>query len=165
MIYDIVIRGGTLVTPGGIVLADLGITGETIAAIGDGLAGRQVIDATGKLVIPGAVDPHVHLEMPAGPVQSSDDWVTGTVAAACGGTTTVIDFVEPESVGAMHATALRDALAARRAQAEGRAVIDFGLHMTLLDAEPRDPGRDPENRRGGLPVVQDLHDLQLQADR
>ena len=96
MIYDTVIHGGTLITPNGPVNADLGITGETIAAIGDRLAGRQVIDATGKLVIPGAIDPHVHLEMPAGPVQSSDDWVTGTVAAACGGTTTVIDFVEPE---------------------------------------------------------------------
>ena len=95
MIYDTVIHGGTLITPDGPVNADLGITGETIAAIGDGLAGRHVIDATGKLVIPGAIDPHVHLEMPAGPVQSSDDWVTGTVAAACGGTTTVIDFVEP----------------------------------------------------------------------
>jgi dihydropyrimidinase len=148
MSYDTVIRNGTLVTPEGVIRADLGITGETIAAIGQGLIGRQVLDAADRLVIPGAVDPHVHLEMPAGAVRSSDDWVTGTIAAACGGTTTVIDFVEPEPPRATSSLAkppwacatgtgrtLRDALAARRAEAEGRAVIDFGLHMTLLDAE------------------------------
>ena len=170
MIYDTVIHGGTLITPNGPVNADLGITGETIAAIGDRLAGRQVIDATGKLVIPGAIDPHVHLEMPAGPVQSSDDWVTGTVAAACGGTTTVIDFVEPEpsrvgerEKGGMgedgqsstrpltHSPTLLPALAARRAQAEGRAVIDFGLHMTLLDAQPETLAEIPEIVAAGCP--------------
>ncbi len=182
MIYDTVIRGGTLITPNGPVNADLGITGETIAAIGDGLAGRQVIDATGKLVIPGAIDPHVHLEMPAGPVQSSDDWVTGTVAAACGGTTTVIDFVEPaptqpspvatgEGFAASSSAPAREglpasspvaagegwgggllpALAARRAQAEGRAVIDFGLHMTLLDAQPETLAEIPEIVAAGCP--------------
>jgi dihydropyrimidinase len=151
MTHDTIIRGGILVTPGGVIAADLGITGETIVAIGDGLAGRQVIDATGKLVIPGAIDPHVHLEMPAGPVQSSDDWVTGTVAAACGGTTTVIDFVEPEPVGATGRSTLRDALAARRAQAEGRAVIDFGLHMTLLDASPQTLTEIPEVVAAGCP--------------
>ena len=151
MEFDTVIRGGTLITPSGPVNADLGIAGGRIAAIGFDLVGERAIDATGKLVLPGAVDPHVHLQMPAGAVTSSDDWETGTIAAACGGTTTVIDFVEPEPVGARHslheasggeqmasgnASPLLDALAARRAEAEGRAVIDFGLHMTLLDASP-----------------------------
>jgi dihydropyrimidinase len=146
MILDTVIRGGTLITPSGPILADLGIAGERIAAIGPGLDGVQVIDAARMLVLPGAIDPHVHLQMPAGAVMSSDDWETGTIAAACGGTTTVIDFVEPEatphpqplSLGGRGAGGeggpLRDALAARRAEAEGRAAIDFGLHMTLLDA-------------------------------
>ena len=69
MIFDTVICNGTLVTPAGPRQADLGIAGETIAAIGHGLAGREVIDAAGKLVIPGGIDPHVHLEMPAGAVQ------------------------------------------------------------------------------------------------
>ncbi len=133
MSYDTIIRGGLLVTPDGVVEADLAIAGETIAAIGPELAagpGTRVLDATGKLVIPGGIDPHVHLQMPAGAVTSSDDFYTGTVAAACGGTTTVIDFVEPEGAP------LLDALAARRAEAEGKAVIDFGLHMTLMDARP-----------------------------
>ena len=100
MILDTVIRGGTLITPSGPVNADLGIAGGRIAAIGFDLVGERVIDATGKLVLPGAIDPHVHLQMPAGAVTSSDDWETGTIAAACGGTTTVIDFVEPEAVDA-----------------------------------------------------------------
>ena len=139
MRFDTVIRGGTLITPGGPILADLGIAGERIAAIGPGLDGVQVIDAARMLVLPGAIDPHVHLQMPAGAVMSSDDWETGTIAAACGGTTTVIDFVEPEAADARRGevtSPLLDALAARRAEAEGHAVIDFGLHMTLLDASP-----------------------------
>jgi dihydropyrimidinase len=139
MILDTIIRGGTLITPSGPVNADLGIAGERIAAIGFDLVGERVIDATGKLVLPGAIDPHVHLQMPAGAVTSSDDWETGTIAAACGGTTTVIDFVEPEAVDVRRGevtSPLRAGLAARRAEAEGCAVIDFGLHMTLLDASP-----------------------------
>ena len=139
MILDTVIRGGTLLTPSGPIRADLGIAGEHIAAIGHDLAGGRVIDATGKLVLPGAIDPHVHLQMPAGAVTSSDNWRSGTIAAACGGTTTVIDFVEPEPADVRRgevASPLRDALAARRAEADGHAVIDFGLHMTLVDASP-----------------------------
>lgn len=141
MSFDTVIRNGSVVTPAGTVQADLGITGETIAAIAPGLAAglsTRVIDAAGKLVIPGGIDPHVHLQMPAGAVTSSDDWRTGTVAAACGGTTTVIDFVEPEGAP------LLDALAARRAEAEGRAAIDFGLHMTLMDARPETLAQVPD---------------------
>ena len=105
--------------------------------------GERVIDATGKLVLPGAIDPHVHLQMPAGAVTSSDDWETGTIAAACGGTTTVIDFVEPEAPHPPSVRGKGERLVSyvtpsplRRAEAEGRAVIDFGLHMTLLDASP-----------------------------
>lgn len=130
MSCDVVIRDGLVATRVGLVQTDVGISGEQIAVIGRGLTGAETIDATGKLVIPGGVDPHVHLQMPAGSLTSSDDWYTGTIAAACGGTTTVIDFVEPEK------GSLIQALADRRAEAEGRAVIDFGLHMTLLDVQP-----------------------------
>ncbi len=151
--YDTVIRNGALVTPDGVIHADLGITGERITAIGPDLRGREEIDATGKLVIPGAIDPHVHLQMPAGAVTSSDDWYTGTVAAACGGTTTVIDFVEPEPVSARRSevtSPLRAALAARRAEAEGKAVIDYGLHMTLLDAAPATLAEIPDVIAAGV---------------
>lgn len=162
MMYDIVIRNGTLVTPPGVIHADLGITGERVAAIGPELRGRETIDAADKLVIPGAIDPHVHLQMPVGAVTSSDDWFSGTVAAACGGTTTVIDFVEPTmevweygSVGAQrlprpHTPILTNALAARRAEADGRAVIDYSLHMTLLDATPATLAEIPEVVAAGV---------------
>ncbi len=142
MTFDTIITNGMLVTPSGLQFADLGIVGEKIAAIGPSLTdgagpnGTQIIDAAARLVIPGGIDPHVHLQMPAGLVTSSDDFRTGTIAAACGGTTTIIDFVEPGGEG------LIPALAARRAEAEGApfgnggAVIDFGLHMTLMDTQP-----------------------------
>ncbi len=156
IVYDTVIRNGTLVIPEGSLKADLGIAGERIAAIGPGLAGQQVLDATGKLVIPGAVDPHVHLEMPVGAVRSSDDWVTGTIAAACGGTTTVIDFVDPPpSPGAAPAEEeaghLLRAFAARRGQAECRAAVDYALHMTLVDAQPDTLAEIPAVVAAGCP--------------
>jgi dihydropyrimidinase len=123
---ELVLKNGTVVTPAGTRRADVGIREGRIAALEPGLEARENLDATGLLVLPGAVDPHVHLQMPAGSTLSSDDWETGTRAAAHGGTTTVIDFVEPEPD-----EPLLEALAARRAEAEGRAVIDYGLHMTL----------------------------------
>ncbi len=127
---DLVIINGTLVTGGATAQADLGIAGSRIAAIGTGLAGQEVIDAEGMLVLPGAVDEHVHLQMPVGGFISSDDFFTGTVAAAHGGTTTVIDFVEPHP-----GQTLLDALAARRAQADPKVVVDYALHMTLSRAD------------------------------
>jgi dihydropyrimidinase len=122
----LVIKGGTLVTADKTWRSDLGIAGESIAEIGMDLASNRVINATGKLVLPGAIDPHVHLEMLPGAIQSSDDWQSGTIAAAHGGTTTILDFVEPNP-----GESLRAAIEVRRAQADGKAVIDYGLHMTL----------------------------------
>jgi dihydropyrimidinase len=129
--FDLVIAGGTLVTPGGTSQADVGVRGGQIAALGRDLRGARSLDASGLLVLPGAVDPHVHLAMDAGVTRTSDDWASGTVAAACGGTTTVIDFIEPDLDAP-----LGPALAARRAEAEAGAVIDFSLHMTLRSAAP-----------------------------
>jgi dihydropyrimidinase len=81
------------------------------------------------LVLPGAVDEHVHLEMPVGEFASSDDFYTGTVAAACGGTTSVIDFVEPE-----RGQRLSSALHERQSAANDKVVVDYGLHMTLSES-------------------------------
>jgi dihydropyrimidinase len=124
--HDLAIVNGTLVTAEATARADLGITDGQIASVSTGLTARETIDATGMLVIPGAVDEHVHLQMPVGDFTSSDDFYTGTVAAACGGTTTVIDFVEPEPD-----QPLLEALTARRAEADGKVAVDYGLHMTL----------------------------------
>ena len=126
MNLDLVIANGTVVTAEAVYPADVGIIGEKIAVIGRRLRGRRMLDATGCYVLPGAVDVHVHLQMPVGEYVSSDDFATGTVAAAHGGTTAVIDFVEPKPE-----QSLLEALAARRAEADGRVAVDYGLHMTI----------------------------------
>jgi dihydropyrimidinase len=123
---DVVIRNGRLVTPGGIFAGDVGIVEERIVALGKELRGRAEIDATGCTVLPGAIDPHVHLQMPSGDYVSADDFASGTAAAACGGTTTVIDFVAPAEGESFLA-----ALAARQAEADDRVAVDYGLHMTI----------------------------------
>ena len=130
MDFDLVIHGGTLVTAEQVIEADIGVRQGKIAALGTGLTGRESFSAHGMLVIPGGVDPHVHLEMPTPTTITSDNWESGTRAAAYGGTTTVIDFVEPE-----RGQSLLEALEQRCAQAHGRAAVDYSLHMTLTNAE------------------------------
>ncbi|HZC41918.1 MAG TPA: dihydropyrimidinase [Streptosporangiaceae bacterium] len=129
------IRGGTVVTATGASPADVLVDGETVAALLDparsaDLAGEagQVIDATGKYVLPGGIDVHTHLEMPFGGTFSADDFETGTRAAAWGGTTTIVDFAV-QAKGA----ALRETLDAWHAKAEGKASIDYGFHMIVSD--------------------------------
>lgn len=126
MRYDIVVKNGLVVTAVSTERADVGIKGEKIAAVGQELNGRRVIDASDKLVIPGGVDIHVHLEMPIGRFVSTDDFFSGTRAAAFGGTTTIVDFVETQPNETMV-----EAIAARRALADPKVVIDYGLHMTI----------------------------------
>ncbi len=124
--YDRVIANGLVVTGDGVVAADLAIHGERIAAIGRDLNGETVVDASGCYVIPGGVDPHVHLQMPLAGRVSTDTFRTGTIAAACGGTTAIVDFVEPAPEEPM-----MEAFRARRAEADGQVAIDYGLHMTI----------------------------------
>jgi dihydropyrimidinase len=127
------ITNGTIVTAEGSQAADVLIDGETIAAIGAGLAGAsqsadETIDAKGKYVIPGAIDVHTHMELPFGGTFAKDTFESGTRAAAFGGTTTVVDFAV-QSRGA----SLRDGLDAWHAKAEGNAVADYGFHMIMSD--------------------------------
>lgn len=124
--YDMVIRGGQVVTPDGAVLADIGITGRQIGALGIQLAGDRYLDATDCYVLPGGVDPHVHLQLALAGRVSSDSFASGTIAAACGGTTTVIDFTDPKPE-----ESLQQALARRRAEADCEVAIDYGLHITI----------------------------------
>ena len=126
MSYDLVIKNGTIVTASSTYKADIGINKGKISAIAESLSCDNEIDALGKLVTPGAIDTHVHLEMPIGDYISTDDFYTGTRAAAFGGTTTIIDFVE-----AKRDQDLVDALEERKAKAESRSIIDFGLHMSI----------------------------------
>lgn len=126
MKFDMVIKNGRIVTSTESYCADIGISGGKIGAIGMDLKGSRVIDASGRLVTPGAVDTHVHLEMPIGKYISTDDFYTGTRAAAFGGTTTFIDFVESRKE-----QSFTDALKERNAAAMARSVIDYSFHMTI----------------------------------
>lgn len=124
------IRGGRIVTAQDDYHADVLIEHESIAAIGRNLTveADAVFDAAGLLVLPGGIDVHTHLDMPFGGTVSSDDFETGTRAAAFGGTTTLIDFAMQTKGQSM-----RTALDAWFAKAEGRAVIDYSFHMVVTD--------------------------------
>ena len=128
------IANGTVVTSTDAFAADVVIDGERISAVGTALDGPvdRVVDASGCYVLPGGVDPHTHLDLPVGDgVVSSDDFETGTIAAAFGGTTTVIDFATQGRGGR-----LGEAFDVWRRKADGRAVIDYGLHMIVADWNP-----------------------------
>ena len=126
------ITNGLIVTADGSYAADVLIDGETIAAIGTGMAGiaevDETIDATGKYVIPGGIDVHTHMELPFGGTAAKDTFETGTRAAAFGGTTSIVDFAV-QSRGA----SLREGLDTWHAKAEGNAVLDYGFHMIMSD--------------------------------
>ena len=135
------IEHGTIVTPTDTFQADLVIENETIAAIGKNLSAQyggqydRRIDATGKLVIPGGIDAHTHLDMPFGGTTSADDFESGTLSAAFGGTTTLIDFaIQPQS-GPGQFGSLREGLATWHQKADGKAVVDYGFHMIVRNVD------------------------------
>ena len=135
MICDLVIRNGLLITPHDTFAADIGIEGERIAAIGQGLSGQRVISARGLYVIPGAIDGHVHLTDPDyAPLYppNADSFAVGSRAAAFGGVTSLIDFAAPKA-----GLNLVETLERRRQQADGQVVTDYALHLTLRDTDPQ----------------------------
>lgn len=123
---DLVVKNGTVVCPSGTFSADVGISETKIKKLGQGFNGDREVDATGCYVIPGGVDPHTHLEMPTGNLVSADTFRSGTLAGAYGGTTTVIDFVEPRPK-----ESFKKALERRREEADDGVVTDYSLHMTI----------------------------------
>jgi len=128
-----VIRNGTVITASDTFVADVWIeNGKVVALVETGtkLGGDDtVIDAKGQYVIPGGIDCHTHMEMPFGGTTASDDFETGTIAAAHGGTTTIVDFAI-QSKG----STLRAGLDAWHQKAEGKAAIDYGFHMIMTEA-------------------------------
>ncbi len=127
------IKNGTVVTASDTFVADVWIDNGKIAALGtipNGTA-EQTIDATGKYVIPGGIDCHTHMDLPFGGTMSSDDFDTGTVAAAHGGTTTIVDFAI-QSKG----SSMRAGLDTWFGKSEGKAAIDYGFHMIMTEANP-----------------------------
>lgn len=138
-IYDTVIRGGTVATASDVFEADIGIVGGTVAALGRGLApGRREIDAGGKLVLPGGVDTHAHIEqLSAAGMMNADTWESATRSAALGGTTSVIAFAA-QHVG----MDLAQVVAEYEALARRGAVIDYAFHLIVSDPTPKTLAED-----------------------
>ena len=128
------ITGGTVVTAADTFKADVLVIDEKIAAVGADLkaGGAKRIDAKGKYVIPGGIDVHTHMELPFGGTSSSDDFETGTIAAAFGGTTSIVDFAV-QGMG----EPLEKARDLWLRKARGKAVIDYGLHMIVRDVSDK----------------------------
>ncbi len=135
---DIIIRGGDVVTPEGVATADVGIKGETIAAVAApgvlDTEARSVIDASGRIVMPGGVDPHVHMQHPFATPEGPTYYTRGPdhvgMAALYGGTTTLIDFAYVDSAGSV-----QGGIEARDAQFRGKAACDWAYHL-MLQSEP-----------------------------
>ena len=127
---SLLIKNGRIITAADDYVADIFIEGETIKSIGKNLAviADETIDASGMLVFPGGIDPHVHLEMPFMGTFSSDTYETGTRAALHGGTTTVIDFILQKQ-----GSSLRAAFNEWNGRATSNAVGDYSFHMAVTD--------------------------------
>src|ERR671937_1192374 len=127
---SVLIKGGRVVTAADDYVAELFVEDETVTLIGESLdvSADKVVDASGKLVLPGCVDPHTHLDMPFGGTVTIDDVESGQTAAAFGGTTCHVDFIiQP------HGRSFRRALDEWREKANGKQVIDMGYHMAVTD--------------------------------
>lgn len=127
---SVLIKNGNIITATDNYVADILIEGETIKAIGKDLnvTADEIIDATGMLVMPGGIDPHVHLDMPFMGTYSSDNYETGTRAALYGGTTTVIDFILQKQ-----GNSLQSALQEWKGRSDDNCVGDYSFHMAVTD--------------------------------
>ena len=126
---DLLIKNGTVINADGRQKADVAISGEKIISVEQNInpeARTQIVDASGLLVLPGAVDVHTHFELLFGDLSSADDFYTGTRAAACGGVTTIMDFVTPDQ-----GESLLEALEKRKALAAAKVCIDYSLHVCI----------------------------------
>src|SRR5438552_1902802 len=127
---SVLIKGGRVITAADDYVGDVFVDGERISLIGESLdlAADKVIDASGKYVLPGCIDPHTHLDMPFGGTVTIDDVESGQTSAAFGGTTCHVDFViQPQG------STFADALADWKSKADGKQMIDMGYHMAVTD--------------------------------
>ncbi len=130
--FDMVISNGLVVTAGDKFRCDIAIRDGRIAALGEHLSGREHIDASGKIVLPGGVDSHVHIAQPSGDgIVMADDFETGTRSAALGGTTTIMPFCLQQK-----GVSIRQALSDYHAKADGQCYVDVSFH--LIVSEPTD---------------------------
>jgi len=139
MSYDTIIRGGTVATATDTFRCDVAISGGRIAALGERLGdAAEVVDATGKLVLPGGIDSHVHLSQPSGPgIVMADDFASGTRAAAFGGNTMVLPFAMQQK-----GESLRQVVKDYHAKADGQCYVDVSFHLIIADASERVLGQE-----------------------
>lgn len=132
----IVLSGGTVVTAADCYQADVRLEGEQIIAIGNGITCSEdkVMDVIGCYLLPGAIDPHTHFDMPAGAFHTADDFASGTAAAVVGGTTTIIDHVTQQ-----RGESLLTALTKWHDRAGGKSYADYGFHMGITDYHSQVP--------------------------
>jgi dihydropyrimidinase len=147
LLHDLVVRGGTVCTAERSFSCDIGIRSGRIATLGHGLDAPRVLDASGKLVLPGGVDSHCHIEqLSSSGVLCADDFHSATVSAAFGGTTTVIPFCAQHRGDALPAV-----LADYHERARSKAVIDYGFHLIIANPDERTLNEDlPEAIRSGI---------------
>jgi dihydropyrimidinase len=126
---DLVVAGGTVVTAADTFVADVGIADGRIVQVGGEMPETaRRLDARGKLVLPGGVDPHTHLDSPSQGTVTADDFATGGTAALCGGTTTVVDFCFPPRGGT-----LAEGVADWHRRADGRSPVDYAFHVAITE--------------------------------
>lgn len=128
--FDMIVKNGIVATASDTYKADIGIKDGKIVELSSDLGedGTEIVDAKNKYVFPGGIDPHTHMDMPFGGTFSSDNFKTGTIAAACGGTTTIVDFaIQPKG------KSLKETAKIWREKSDGKAVIDYGIHMNITD--------------------------------
>lgn len=127
---DLIIKNGTIITPSESFVADIGVKHGKIVLIGKDLSveGAEIVDASGKLVLPGAIDAHTHLAMPFGGTVSADSYLAGTRAAACGGVTTVFDYpMQRKGKGII------ETVEARKEMCDPEACVDYAFHCCITD--------------------------------
>lgn len=139
MQLDTIIRGGTVATASDVFEAEIGIAGGRIVALGQHLGGApEIIDASGKLVLPGGIDSHVHISQPSGPgIVMADDFESATRSAAFGGNTTVLPFCLQESGKPM-----RETVQAYHQLAEGRCHVDVSFHLIIAEPDAQMLGQE-----------------------
>jgi dihydropyrimidinase len=137
--FDIILRGGTIATAADTTACDVGIRGGKIVALGQDLgSATEIVDADGKLILPGGIDSHVHLSQPAGPgIRMADDFESGTRSAAFGGNTVVMPFALQQK-----GESLREVVKAYHAKADGNCYIDVSFHLIIADATDRVLGQE-----------------------
>lgn len=137
--HDLVIRGGRVFTPQGLIDGDIGVTGGLIAEVGTNVArGSEEVDVGGRLVLPGGIDAHCHIDqLTSTGARTADNFTTASIPAAFGGTTTLMPFAVQH-----RGTSLREAVDDYRRRAEGKSVVDYAFHLIVTDPTEQTLGQD-----------------------